>query len=968
MKWLWRALIALVLIAVLVTGVSSLFGYDYVSCGRMLWQGLRPVAETREERFLGKVGEDVARCRGDARTLAYRDTPWVDWTNYWSTGDQGSKSKEWFGLVGFFQHYLKDGLGSSGALLDLEYQRMELVKFNLLDNATYQTYVQGKDGKAGSVVRQWPQMRLPQSHPEAGKLAVDKDGNQRCKGDLIRHRTLTGICNDIDNPAMGASGQLFARNVQFEETFPELDADGPARRRHAGRIALATPDPQVISRKLFSRQPGPGSDTCNEGKGLPGHAKTAQCPYKPAPFFNVLAAFWIQFMTHDWFSHLQEARNSPALMPMGCTSQKIGNVETPLSAADAARLGCRAADRMERALIAEEDTPKTFEHGGKTYLARARKTTRNTTTAWWDASQIYGHDDRSGQRVRRDPADPAKLLMQQLPARTAGGDRLGYLPLFERCADPAQCPINAEWVGQEATAFPDNWTIGMSFFHNLFAREHNVFVDAFRRKAAASPDEDSKLRNPGRPDQAIRYKDVTAEELFQIARLVVSAEIAKIHTIEWTPQLLYGEPLAVGMNSNWNGLFGNYPLMEQAVSRVVDRLNRSDDPKLRTSIYSVFTSGPGIVGTGSLKKGWSLANLDDVNGGVNHFGSPFNFPEEFVSVYRLHSLVPDLLEYRSLADDPNAIRNRVPVIATFRAKATEEMRGRGLGDWALSLGRQRLGLLELQNAPRFLQNLHMPDRLAQTETKTIDVVALDIMRDRERGVPRFNEFRRQYGLKTLTGFDDFIDQRLARNKERLSPAERVRLADQERLVRTLREVYGTHRCDDSLVVTQAQVLVDGDKKRPITDCLGKPNGSTVDNVEDLDLYVGWHAETTRPHGFAISETQFQVFILNASRRLYSDRFFTSSYRPEFYSDFGLKWVDHNGPDGPVKEKGRPNGREQPVSPLKRVLLRTMPELKDELDAVVNAFDPWARDRGSYFSLDWKPRSGAEKDEAFVPAR
>jgi hypothetical protein len=111
-----------------------------------------------------------------------------------------------------------------------------------------------------------------------------------------------------------------------------------------------------------------------------------------------------------------------------------------------------------------------------------------------------------------------------------------------------------------------------------------------------------------------------------------------------------------------------------------------------------------------------------------------------------------------------------------------------------------------------------------------------------------------------------------------------------------------------------------------------------------------------------------VFILNASRRLYSDRFFTSSYRPEFYSTFGLEWVNQNGPDGLVLEKGRPNGREQPVSALKRVLLRTMPELKDELDGVINAFDPWARDRGSYYSLAWKPRRGAEKDEAFAAPR
>jgi len=50
--------------------------------------------------------------------------------------------------------------------------------------------------------------------------------------------------------------------------------------------------------------------------------------------------------------------------------------------------------------------------------------------------------------------------------------------------------------------------------------------------------------------------------------------------------------------------------------------------------------------------------------------------------------------------------------------------------------------------------------------------------------------------------------------------------------------------------------------------------------------------------------------------------------------------------------------------MKRVLLRTMPELKDELKLVVNAFDPWGRDRGTYYTLDWKPRPGAESDPAF----
>jgi hypothetical protein len=232
------------------------------------------------------------------------------------------------------------------------------------------------------------------------------------------------------------------------------------------------------------------------------------------------------------------------------------------------------------------------------------------------------------------------------------------------------------------------------------------------------------------------------------------------------------------------------------------------------------------------------------------------------------------------------------------------------------------------------------------------VVALDIIRDRERGVPRFNEFRRQYGLKQLTSFDDFIDPRLAKD----SPER----AEQQRLTGILREVYGRHRCDRSKIITRAQRSDDG---APINDCLGHADGSMVDNIEDVDVVVGMLAEFARPHGFAISETQFQVFILNASRRLFSDRFFTSSFRPEFYTKLGVDWVNHNGPEK-MMERGKPNGHEIEVMPLKRVLMRTIPELARELAHVVNAFDPWARDRGEYYSLEWKARQGAEADEAF----
>ena len=916
------------------------------ACVPVAARGLRPVAADRAERFLGKVDEDTARCRGGQRAVTGRSVPWLDWQNYWATADGDSRAP-----VSATGHLGANGRGIDGALLDLEYQRIELIKFNLFDSSgTYADYVKGRDGVGGPALKTWPQMRLPKGHPLYD--AVGGDQPQVCGGELIRFRTLSGICNDLKNPLMGSASMPFARNVQFEVTFPELGTDELTRNRHGDRLGLLQPDPQVISRRLFTRaQADPAR--CREGHGLPGNDAGARCDYKKAPFFNVLAAFWIQFMTHDWFSHLQEGQNAPGTMAVGCP------------AGMAATLGCRPDDRVDPSLVAESGDPARFTHAGKPYLTRAPRTTRNTVTAWWDASQIYGYDETSRRRVKRAPSDAAKLLLMPIGQRAGAGERLGYLPLLE-----ASDPMNPQWAGQEATAFPDNWTIGMSFYHTVFAREHNLFVDAFRAQAAATPDADSGLRNPARPGQVIRYRDVTADELFEAARLVVSAEIAKIHTTEWTPQLLYDEPLFLGMNANWTGLFRGKERVQAALEQItVSNFGKSSDVKKATQWYSVFASGPGIFGLGNRVYAddaifaaydpaktdrWSLANPDHVNGGANHFGSPFNFPEEFVTVYRLHALVPDLIEYRQWEGDPNRIRARVPVVDTFRGRATQAMRDRGLANWALSMGRQRLGLLTLQNHPQFLQNLELP-RLASATGK-IDVAALDLIRDRERGVPRFNEFRRQYGLRQLTSFDDFVDPRLAAG----SPER----ADQVRLVGILREIYGQHRCDASKIITEAQLNPDGTR---INDCLGKPNGSLVDNVEDVDTVVGWLAEFARPHGFAISETQFQVFILNASRRLFSDRFFTSSFRPEFYTHLGVAWVIQNGPDKRM-EKGRPNGHEVEISPLKRVLLRTIPELAPELDHVVNAFDPWARDRGEYYSLQWTPRSGATTDPAFREAR
>ncbi len=886
---------------------------------------VRPVAKERKDRFLGKP-EDRNRvvCRGATSSGDTTDTPWVDWANYWGAGDASSKARPHL----LPDEVLLDTVGVNGALIDLEYERMELIRFNLFDNYTWETYINGSGGADGAAVKVWPEMRLAEDHPNYE--AVGGDGPQLCTGDLIRGRTIDGSCNDMRNPLMGSAGTLFARNTQFETTFPDEGWNEIVANRHDGRIDLMTPDPQLVSRKLFTRdQSDPAA--CGDGYG-PADGSGGNCDYQEAPFFNVLAAFWIQFMTHDWFSHMDEGVNTAEYEKVGCTSD------------EARELGCRPDDEMEKPLVAQSDPPGTFQGAdGTEYVKRAPRTFANTNTAWWDGSQIYGYSEVSRQRVKRDPADRARLEMVRRGDHSGDGEAQGYLPLLED-GDP----MHPAWRGQEATGFPDNFTIGMSFYHNVFAREHNAFVDAFRAAGAANPNADSGLRDPSDPTAPIAYADVTDDELFEVGRLVVSAMIAKIHTIEWTTQLLYNEPLYKGMNSNWGGLLedGKHEFLGKLLNRIAKATRDSHKEEWANQLYSVFASGPGIFGIGSdlpYVTDEGTLNVEGVNGGINHFGSPFNFPEEFTTVYRLHPLVPDMMEFRDW-NEPNAVQANLPVVDSFRAGATQAMTEGGLANWALSMGRQRLGLLTLKNHGRFLQNLKM-ERL-ESPTKMIDIAALDVLRDRQRGIPRFNEFRRQYGLRQLTSFDDFVDQRL--------PAGSGARQHQEAMVELLREVYGQHMCDSSKIISTAQGDVD--------DCFGGA-ARMVDNVEDVDTVVGWLAEFTRPHGYAISETQFVVFILNASRRLFSDRFFTSSFRPEFYSSLGYDWVVNNGPaDGRTVMS---NGHEDPISPMRRVLERALPELQGEFDHVVNVFDPWARDRGEYYSLEWTARAGAESDPAFA---
>ena len=172
-----------------------------------------PIAKQRGDRFEGKVKEATARCRGGDKAVGSRSLPWLDWPNYYGTADKSSRSTS----------DLANLHGVGGALLDIERERVELIKFNLFDNhGTYREYVLGRQGVEGPALRTWPEMRLPPGHPNFAD--VGGTAEQVCSGSLIRFRTLTGICNDISQSAHG---------IDRDTAGPQRRIRGDVSRRRA---------------------------------------------------------------------------------------------------------------------------------------------------------------------------------------------------------------------------------------------------------------------------------------------------------------------------------------------------------------------------------------------------------------------------------------------------------------------------------------------------------------------------------------------------------------------------------------------------------------------------------------------------------------------------------------------------------------------------------------------------------------
>ena len=171
------ALIALAVSLLFFGTYPFLRNTQFGSCVAYALGSFLEVAQDPSARFLGKVHEDTARCRGGDDAVKWRATPWVDWQRYRATGGEDSRSTGLTSKLGFLSPNTR---GVTGALLDMEYQRIELLQFNLFDNhGTFEAYVRGRNGTPGPPSRLGLNCAFPWAIPLTAPLAATARSNAR---------------------------------------------------------------------------------------------------------------------------------------------------------------------------------------------------------------------------------------------------------------------------------------------------------------------------------------------------------------------------------------------------------------------------------------------------------------------------------------------------------------------------------------------------------------------------------------------------------------------------------------------------------------------------------------------------------------------------------------------------------------------------------------------------------------------
>jgi hypothetical protein len=324
------------------------------------------------------------------------------------------------------------------------------------------------------------------------------------------------------------------------------------------------------------------------------------------------------------------------------------------------------------------------------YMGKLQSTDGHThltkVTHWFDGSQVYGSDEATSHSLRTMRGGRMKL------------EDNGLLPMIE---------IHGQKIFQTGDSPRSSLHIGSMIMHTLWVHEHNDVANELAR----------------------HYPNMTDEELFQTARLIVAAEIVKVHSVEWTAELV-GDPVS-----------------SDFFKRFFDEFKPEN---YRADLYYAVS-------------------------------------EEFVSSYILHEIIPPW--FHIVNPDGQIVETLSFVRELFLLKGQERLTRHGPANILNSFGVNAMGLIKPFNVVEDLRRFEGTNFLfgpgheglvasvrATEAAKSsevsgraeppqfpdfagyVDLAAIPVARDRDARVPFYNDLRVKLGMPRLKSIREITNE------------------------------------------------------------------------------------------------------------------------------------------------------------------------------------------------------------------
>lgn len=283
------------------------------------------------------------------------------------------------------------------------------------------------------------------------------------------------------------------------------------------------------------------------------------------------------------------------------------------------------------------------------------------------------------------------------------------------------------------------------------------------------------------------YPHLTSDEKYNVARLCIAAILAKIHTIEWTPTLTNNSFSTLSPCTNWVGL-----------EKTLSIFFQTSKPKCCNLPHPHWKRLPSMKTISVLIKLYTTHHIK----WLRNFCCPphTSFASRSDWNWRWDPVLQEI-SFR----DARKIINETNVSQEFlHARAKTPAR-----------------TLSLRNSPNTLNILAVPG------LGKINLAEIQLQRDRERMIPRYNDARRQLLLEPQSKLEYLTDDK------------------------------------------EGQALLK----------------SVYTDIEQVDFMVGWLVDKERPERFALGVVPYRLFVIIASSRFYQEGFTDENYTP-----WGIKCI------------------------------------------------------------------------------